>query len=91
MQHIVGTLEESGLRLQQGLDTILLTTIQPSGSEVIKQIDKHHRRVLPLIVGMENKPGDDEIRRRVQKLNSEGTNSVGAFVWNWIYGGYAPN
>ena len=90
MQHIVGTLEESGLRLQQGLDTILLTTIQQSGSEEYKQIDKHQRRVLPLILGMENKPGDDEIRRRVQKLNSDGTNSVGAIVWNWIYGGYAP-
>jgi hypothetical protein len=90
MKHIVDTLEESGLRLQEGLDTILLTTIQPSGSESDAQIEKHHRRVLPLIVGMEDRPGNEEIRRRVQKLNSEGSSSVGAFVWNWIYGGYVP-
>jgi len=90
MKHIIGTLEESGLRLHQGLDTILLTTIQQSGSEGNEPIEKHQRRVLPLILGMEDKPGDDEIRRRVQKLNSDGSHSVGAFVWNWIYGEYAP-
>ena len=90
LMHIVTTLETSGIQLKKGHDTILLTTIPQAGPDVNQEIQKHRRRIQPLIMSLQGVQDSGELRRRVQQLNTDGWRSLGAQVWNHIYSGNVP-
>ncbi len=88
---IIAALESSGLRLRDGKDTVLLTTIPQSGPEADVAIQKHRRRILPVVMSVEDVNDSRELRKRIQKLNNDGWCSASAIVWNYIYRGNLPH
>lgn len=91
LMQIIAALESSGMRLRDGRDTVLLTTIPNGGPELDVTIPKHRRRILPVILSMEGINDSRELRNRIQRLNTDGWRSAGAVVWNYIYRGNLPH
>ena len=88
---IIAALESTGMRLRDGRDTMLLTTIPHGGPELDVAIPKHGRRILPVILSVDGINDSRELRNRIQKLNTDGWCSAGAVVWNYIYRGNLPH
>ena len=91
LMQIIAALESSGMRLRDGRDTMLLTTIPHGGPELDVAIPKHGRRILPVILSVEGVNDSGELRNRIQELNNDGWCSAGAVVWNYIYRGNLPH
>lgn len=91
LMQIIAALDNSGMRLRDGRDTMLLTTIPHGGPELDVTVPKHGRRILPVILSVEGINDSQELRNRIQLLNIDGWCSTGAVVWNYIYRGNLPH
>lgn len=90
LMQIIAALESAGMRLRDGRDTVLITTIPNGGPELDVTIPKHGRRILPVILSVEGINDSRELRNRIQRLNTDGWRSAGAVVWTYIYRGNLP-
>ena len=87
---IVLSLDDCGLRLRSGKDSLLLVTIPQTGPEANPQIETYCRRILPLLADMTAMQGAACVRERIRALNQNGWQSLGAHVWNQLYSGALP-
>ncbi len=85
--HITNTLQEFGVKVHEGRDTVVLATIPQSGPDADQSIEKHRRRIMPLLLHVDSSDGPTELRSRINRLNESGWKSAGARAWSMIYRG----
>ncbi|MCA9080745.1 MAG: hypothetical protein KDA58_09315 [Planctomycetaceae bacterium] len=91
LRQVISSLELQGMRLSQGHENILLATIPTQSGNEPSLYAHHRRRILPLLLNLQNLDCCDDMRQRIAQLNERGTHSLSAVLWERLYSGQLPD
>lgn len=87
LYHMTNTLQDAGLNLHSGRESVLLATIPRSRRLQDASVPHAHHRPLPLLLTVEATDGPEQLRAKIGELNEYGWQSIGAYTWSMVYRG----
>ncbi|MEZ5942569.1 MAG: hypothetical protein R3C18_14335 [Planctomycetaceae bacterium] len=91
LRQVVSSLESMGIALSQGRENLLLATIPNASDEGATSVVHRCRRILPQLLSLEDLGSCDDLRLRIRKLRTRGTQALGEILWERLYSGQMPH
>ncbi|MCA8983412.1 MAG: hypothetical protein KDA76_06610 [Planctomycetaceae bacterium] len=87
LYHMTNTLQDAGLNLHSGRESVLLATIPRTRPLQDESVPHSHHRALPLLLTVEAADGPEQLRAKISELNENGWKSIGAYTLSMVYRG----